>query len=128
MHRLLVYQKITDCNNQKIHLRLDEDVVEFFLYDYNFNIVFLDYNFTDYRVIDNILTINPEQDVLNYVGEDGLYYLTYNFLSNRLNSSVSDSYYIREISTDRTELRLDSNIISNLDSNPVEFQIDTLPF
>ena len=93
----------------------NEDVVEFFLYDYNSNIVFLDYNFTDYRVINNILTINPEQDVLNYVGEDGLYYITYNFLSNRLNSSVSDSYYIKELSTDRTELRLDSNVISNLD-------------
>ena len=93
----------------------DLDTVEFYLYDYNSNIIFLDYNFTDYRVIDNILTINPEQDVLNYVGEDGLYYLTYNFLSNRLNSSVDSPYYIKEISTDRTELRLDSNTISNLD-------------
>ena len=91
------------------------DTVEFYLYDYNSNIIFLDYNFTDYRVIDNILTINPEQDVLNYVGEDGLYYLTYNFLSNRLNSSADSTYYIKEISADRTELRLDSNIISNLD-------------
>ena len=91
------------------------DIVEFYLYDYNSNIIFLDYNFTDYRVIDNILTINPEQDVLNYVGEDGLYYLAYNFLSNRLNSSADSPYYIKEISTDRTELRLDSNVISNLD-------------
>ena len=45
----------------------------------------------------------------------GQIYNIYNFINYELNTSPSDSYYISEISSDRTELRLKSNFITNQD-------------
>jgi hypothetical protein len=91
------------------------DNVELFLLDFSNNILYADYQYTNFSLLNGELIINPEQDINQLVGEDGLYYLVYNFLSNKLNSSVLSPYYIKEISSDRTEIRLDSNVISNLD-------------
>ena len=108
------------------------DNIELFLLDFNQNLLFSDYQYINYSLLNSELFINPEQDVNQLVSEDGLYYLVYNFLSNKLNSSVTSQYYIREISSDRTELRLDSNVISNLDiiSGATSFinEIATTPY
>lgn len=99
------------------------DNIELFLFDFNKNIIFSNYEYSNFSLLNNELYINPQEDVNQLVGEDGLYYILYNFLSNRLNSSYLSPYYITEISSDRTELRLDSNVISNIDiiSGTTEF-------
>jgi len=60
------------------------------------------------------IDLDPERDLKNKGFINGEYNVIYKFLKNELSSS-SDTrpYFIKEISPDRTELRLSSNIISN---------------
>jgi hypothetical protein len=94
---------------------LTQDYVEFFVYSLNNSIVAPSGNdgtFSNYRVIDNELYIDPEVDT-NRVGiSTGTVNNIYNFLRKRISSSPQSTYYISEISSDRTEIRLDSTIIS----------------
>ena len=69
-------------------------------------------NYNNYTLEDNILAINPEEDLFINGFEEGTYNTFYNFLSLRLSSNFSQRYYISEISADRTEVRLTSNDIS----------------
>ena len=65
--------------------------VEFFVYDNNKNLLYSEYNFTQYKVFndgqsagsDNTLsqiTINPETDLINLGYDQGEYTTYYNFL------------------------------------------------
>ena len=47
------------------------------------------------------------------ISDSGTYYITYNFIDLLLNSSPTNTYYISEISNDRTELRLSSTNLSD---------------
>ncbi len=67
----------------------------------------------DYKIIDNKLNIEPGNNIKSLGFTDGQYYSLYNFLTNKLGSSPDNTYYISEISSDRTELRLDSLNINN---------------
>ena len=60
---------------------------------------------------DVILT--PAENLENFNFELGTYNILYNFFRKRLSSNTSQKYFISDISSDRTEIRLDSNIISN---------------
>lgn len=59
-----------------------------------------------YKIYDNQVYIDPEQDLESRVAQPGQYYSVYNFLTPLLSSSIQETYYISEISLDRTELRL----------------------
>jgi hypothetical protein len=77
--------------------------------------------------------LNPEKDLRDKGFTNGEYNVVYNFLRNQLSSS-SDSrpFFIKEISPDRTELRLASNIISNDNlvtlSNQFKTQLNSLEY
>jgi hypothetical protein len=60
------------------------------------------------------IDLDPERDLRNKGFANGEYNVVYKFLKNELNSS-SDTrpYFIKEISPDRTELRLASNTLTN---------------
>ena len=84
-----------------------------------------DQNFNDYKIINNTspagsnivynIDINPESDLINKGFTNGEYNVIYNFLNNELNSSSDNrAYYIKDISSDRTEVRIASNIINNI--------------
>ena len=81
-------------------------------------------NFLNYKIINDYsptntslvysVDINPENDLIIRGFTNGEYNVIYNFLNNELSSSSDNrAYYIKEISSDRTEIRLASNIISN---------------
>jgi len=60
------------------------------------------------------INLDPEKDLKNKGFINGEYNVIYKFLQNELSSSSDNrAYFIKEISPDRTELRLASNIISN---------------
>jgi hypothetical protein len=60
------------------------------------------------------IDLNPEKDLRDKGFTNGEYNVVYNFLRNQLSSSSDNRpFFIKEISPDRTELRLASNIISN---------------
>ena len=104
----------------------DTDYVEFFVYDLNNFIVSPlgnDGTFLDYSILDNEIYVNPEVDLTNNGINNGIVNTLYNFFTKRLSSSPQSTYYISEISSDRTEIRLESNIIPTLDiiSSTTEF-------
>jgi len=89
-------------------------------------------NYGGYKVINDTspvgepviydIDINPEQDVIDRGFSQGSWNTIYNFLNNELSSSSeTQPYYIKEISSDRTEIRIASNVISNSD---VEFLVN----
>jgi len=90
------------------------DYIEYTVYDFNQNQLLYVNNFSNYSILDNNLQIDPEQDLTIYGFSEGQYITNYNFFTNILGSSKDNTYYISEISPDRTEIRLDSNIINPL--------------
>jgi hypothetical protein len=99
--------------------------IELFVYDLNQNILTTEYNFTQYNVLNNgqsagsnnelsQIEINPEQVLLNLGFDTGEYITYFNFLNKHIGSNI-ELLYISEISADRTEIRLDSTILSDLD-------------
>jgi hypothetical protein len=98
--------------------------VEFYIYDYNKNILVADYNFTNWKLDDNgqnlnlnsnttALVLDPKKDVESYGYGYGQVYASYNFLQKELSSSPENLFFINEISSDRTEVRIDNINISN---------------
>jgi len=102
-----------------------KDKVELWIYDFNKNLISGDTDFKDYSLVqspsendenDNeILELSPIEDLTNLGFDTGQLYTVYNFIRYQLSSSVDNLYYLSEISSDRTEIRLKSNIISNVD-------------
>jgi len=96
-------------------------VVEYFIYDANSNLLFENYNFPGYSFTEDpsitnlggfsTMDLTPEEDLINTGYDVGQYNVVYNFFENQLNSNNESTFYISELSTDRTEIKLDSNII-----------------
>ena len=99
--------------------------IELFIYDNNQNILFEDYNFTQYTVLNNgqssgtnnsvsQIEIDPEKVLVNNGFDEGEYITYFNFFNKQIGSELQQ-LYISEISSDRTELRLDSTFLTDLD-------------
>jgi len=92
-----------------------QNYVAYYIYDLNNNIVFdNEINFNGYNIIDGQVVLNPEGDVASAGYEEGQYNVVYNFLNNELSSSFFQRLYIDQISSDRTEIRLNTTQIPNL--------------
>lgn len=91
------------------------DYIEYYIFDENQNLIYpqtteelLTYNIKEGHVL-----LDPKQDLQRLNFNEGNYYINYNFYKTHLNSSLSSKYYIEEISSDRTEVRLNSTTIDN---------------
>ena len=101
-----------------------DSYIEFFIYDLNKNLIASDLNFTQYSVLNdgqssqdnglNQINIDPEQNLIDNGFDQGSYITYYNFLNKKIGSSI-EPLYISEISSDRTEIRLDSTTLSSQD-------------
>ena len=98
------------------------DLVEFSIYNEQNLFEFINYNYIDYTVTldyntkkDAISTVNvdPEKDLIKNGYEQGNYTVVYNFIRNQISSSQDNPFYIKEISSDRTEIRIANNNISD---------------
>jgi len=100
-----------------------EDYVEYFIYDLNDNLLTSDYYTTNYKPgnIDpatgtyTSIQIDPESDVRLQGYDRGTVKITYNFFRKLFKTSVTDNFWIKEISGDRTEIRLSRQDLSNLE-------------
>ena len=94
----------------------EEDYVEFFIYDLN-NTILVEVleNYQYYTLLNNVVNLDPVADIRRYSYEQGQFNVLYNFLKPRLASSPTQTYYIEEISSDRTEIRLNTTKILNGD-------------
>ena len=109
----------------------DLNVVEFYIYDSSKNLLKSEYNFSDYFIADNpnpnpkinlktgkvsvqssTINLTPEDDIFSRGYTNGNLYAVYNFINYELGSTSDSEYYISEISSDRTEIRIKSNLVS----------------
>ena len=102
----------------------ETDVVEFSIYNEQKLLQYINYNYIDYTITLDYNTeknayssvnVNPEKDLIKEGYDQGNYTVIYNFLRNQVSSSQSTPYYIKEISSDRTEIRVANNNISNIE-------------
>ena len=117
---------------QDITFDPSQDYLEYFILDLNQNILFSNVaGYPNYRIHDTSVIIDPQNDLEVHGYDEGQYYTIYNFLKRKLSSSVNSVFYIQDISSDRTELRLNTTQISNLDvvelTNEFENQIKFSP-
>jgi hypothetical protein len=99
--------------------------IEYFIYDNNQNLLLSDYNFTQYTIQNdgqsagnggniNEIILDPEQSLINNGFDQGEYITYFNFLNKQLGSELQQ-LYLAELSSDRTEIRLDSTSLTNID-------------
>jgi hypothetical protein len=99
--------------------------IEYFIYDNNQNLLSTDYSFSEYTVLndgqsagtDNSLSqieIDPEKSLINSGYDQGEYITYFNILNKQIGSELQQ-LYITEISSDRTEIRLDSTSLTEID-------------
>ena len=100
--------------------------VGYFIYDLNGNILYSneDGSFRGYSLLDNNLYIDPQADLEAQGYIEGQYNTVYNFLNPLLSSNIFNRYYIDQISSDRTEIRLNTTQILNINvvSSSLELQ------
>ena len=104
-----------------------DNVIEYFVYDYNNNLLTSNNNLTSFTPIrinseGEILEIslNPENDAINEGFDSGIVKTIYNFINYELNSSPGNLFYISEISPSRTEIRLNTNNILDFEFPDVD--------
>ena len=99
------------------------DYIEFNVYTLSKELLLSDPNFTSYTVQNNSqtsgsevnkITISPSEDLIESEFEEGDFITYYNFLSKVIGDDFN-TLYIKDISSDRTEIRLSSTVLSNLD-------------
>jgi len=111
---LIANQEVTSTFNPKT------DYIEYYIYGLNNSLLYPSLEdgtipYSLYSILDNDVYIDPSADLKTFGFDQGGYNVLYNFYSNRLSSSFSSQYFISEISSDRTEIRLDSNEIEDAD-------------
>jgi hypothetical protein len=100
----------------------NSNYIEFYIYDLNNDLVSSTLNFKDYKVFNDPttsegisqITLNPGDDIENKLSNQGSYVAYYNFLTKRI-GDPNTNLFIDEISSDRTEIRLNSTSLSSLD-------------
>jgi hypothetical protein len=91
-----------------------QNYVAYFVYNLNNEVISSnDYNFRGYNIIDGNVVLDPEKNLLNSGFTEGNYNVVYNFINNELSSSFFQRLYLDQISSDRTEVRLNTTRISN---------------
>ena len=91
------------------------DYIEFYVFDQTQNYIYpsLTLPYLDYKVLEGDVVLEPVKSLEALGFEIGTYNVVYNFYKKRLASNTDEKYFIAGISSDRTEIRLDSNVISN---------------
>jgi len=117
------------------------DYIEYFVYDAGGNLLNLNYSYKDFKlpttygqtpgnyndistgVISNydsqsystlpIIEIDPVKDLQNLGYTSGEFKVQYNFFNNKISDSSQAGLFLKEISADRTELRIGSTTLTN---------------
>ena len=122
-----------------------DNFVELYVYDAQKNLLTSNYNWEDWTIVENSnteipsgsyvdittglnvaevapttlptneLVLDPSSNVYNQGFENGVLYASYNFVKYELGSSPQDTFYLSEISSDRTEIAIKSNTIDKND-------------
>jgi hypothetical protein len=111
---------------------LTNDYIEQVLYDPASNLININYNYVNQQIQQTLVSsenttsevvINPEADLQQLGYTSGEFKLLYNFFRKKIGNGNANPFYIKEISSDRTEVRVASNNISNSD---LQVQVQSL--
>lgn len=100
------------------------DYIEYYIKDLSNVVLASNYNATQYNIGSNIspttgtttvLYLDPETDVRNAGYNRGVLNVKYNFFTRQLASSQTQTFWIKEISTSRTEIKVARQDLSNSD-------------
>jgi hypothetical protein len=112
--------------------------IESFTFNLNNDLLFLTYDYTDYIILNDgqsagndgalsKIILDPERDLMinGLETPNGEYILLYNFFQKRI-GTPGENLYISEISSDRTEIRLDSTDLNStqLQTQAEDFIVD----
>jgi len=101
-----------------------QDYLEYFILDLNSNVLYSNTaGYIGYKILDNDIVLDPQKDLESIGFTEGQYYTIYNFLKRKLSSSPNSTFYIQDISSDRTELRLNTTTISSEDIIDLTYQL-----
>jgi len=97
------------------------DYVEYFIYDLNDELIASNYFVRDFTPVGvnptsdsyTFVNLNPEGDIKSNGIDRGEASITYNFFRQLFTSSYTDKFWIGEISSDRTEIRVFRQDLSN---------------
>lgn len=101
---------------------LPQDYIEYFLFDRGGNLLNSDYNYNSYKLPSNSaysqsllpdIEIDPIKDIQDLGYESGEVVSRYNFFRKISGEPFSTQLFIQQISTDRTELRVDSTELTD---------------
>ena len=118
-----------------------QDYIEYFVYDAGGNLLNVNYSYRDFKlpntqgqtpgdyndisvgVISNynsqsysslpVIEIDPVKDLQNLGYSSGEFKVQYNLFNNKISDSSQSGLFLKEISADRTELRVGSTILTN---------------
>ena len=93
------------------------DYIEYYIYDQNKDLIYPNQTvpLLDYDIREGDILLNPSSNLQSLGFDIGIYNISYSFYRKRVASSITEKYFISSISSDRTEIRLDSNTIENSD-------------
>ena len=87
----------------------NKDYIEYYVYNLNGDIIESDPDLQNYLSTKEGLLINPDEDIQDIGFTEGTFNTLYNFYNPLLSSSIDINYYISQISSDRTELKINTN-------------------
>jgi hypothetical protein len=99
------------------------DYIEYFVYDAGSNLLNINYSYKDFKspstsFVDPttnalpIIEIDPVKDLQNLGYSSGEFIVQYNIFNNQISNPKAE-LFLKEISADRTELRIGSTILTN---------------
>jgi len=129
---ILSTQEISRYNEEDIRLLTSQtiqesfgkqnDYIEYFIYDAGNNLLNTNYSYKSFKSPNTsfvttsgslpIIEIDPIKDLQNLGYSSGEFKVQYNFFNNQVSDSNAD-LFLKEISADRTELRIGSTILTN---------------
>jgi len=102
------------------------DYIEYFVYDAGGNLLNVNYSYIDFKLPNTssyvdpisgtlpVIEIDPVKDLQNIGYSSGEFKTQYNFFNNKISNYTDAGLFIKEISADRTELRLGSTTLTNI--------------
>jgi hypothetical protein len=100
------------------------DYIEYFVYDAGGNLLNVNYNYKDFKLPSTsyvdpvngalpIIEIDPIKDLQNLGYSSGEFVVNYSFFNNIISNPSESGLFVKEISADRTEIRVGSTILTN---------------
>ena len=100
------------------------DYIEYYVYDAEGNLLEINYNYKSFKLPTTsymdpvngslpIIEIDPIKDLQNLGYSSGEFNVRYNFFNNTISDADQQGLFLKEVSADRTEIRIGSTTLTN---------------